>query len=66
MIIDPIVEELHRQREAYMERFHYDFDAVFRDIKAREALHATPPLEPPSRAESIDRPRRPSRLASRR
>ncbi|HEX4955309.1 MAG TPA: hypothetical protein VF017_18115 [Thermoanaerobaculia bacterium] len=48
MIVDPIVEELHRQREAYMERFNYDLDAIFRDIKAREAATPGPLLEPPS------------------
>jgi len=47
MIIDPIVERLHRQREEYMERFQYDFDAIIRDIKAREAAGPTALLEPP-------------------
>jgi hypothetical protein len=46
MIIDPIVERLHKQREEYMERFHYDFDAIIRDIKSREATN--PMLEPPA------------------
>jgi len=48
MVIDPIVEELHRQREEYMERFHYDFDAIIRDIKEREASNPSPFLAPPS------------------
>lgn len=48
MIIDPVVERLHKQREEYMERFQYDFDAIIRDIKAREAAGPTPLLEPPS------------------
>ena len=47
MITDPIVERLHKQREEYMERFQYDFDAIVRDIKAREASFPTPLLEPP-------------------
>jgi hypothetical protein len=46
MIIDPIVEQLHKQREEYMERFHYDLDAVVRDIKMREAANPAPLLEP--------------------
>ena len=48
MLIDPVVERLHQQREEYMERFQYDFDAIIRDIKAREAASLTPLLEPPS------------------
>jgi hypothetical protein len=47
MLIDPVVERLHKQREEYMERFQYDFDAIIRDIKAREAAYPTPLLEPP-------------------
>lgn len=48
MITDPIVERLHKQREEYMERFQYDFDAIVRDIKAREASSPAPLLEPPA------------------
>jgi hypothetical protein len=48
MIIDPIVERLHKQREEYMAQFHYDFDAVIRDIKTHEAACETPLLEPPT------------------
>lgn len=48
MIIDPIVERLHKQREDYMEQFHYDSDAVIRDIKTHEAAGGTPLLEPPA------------------
>jgi hypothetical protein len=46
MIIDPIVERLHKQREEYLERFQYDFDAIIRDIKSREATN--PMLELPA------------------
>jgi hypothetical protein len=48
MITDPIVERLHKQREEYVERFHYDFDAIVRDIRTREASNLTPLLEPPA------------------
>ena len=48
MITDPIVERLHKQREEYVERFQYDFDAIIRDIRAREASYGTPLLEPPA------------------
>jgi hypothetical protein len=47
MITDPVVERLHKQREEYMERFEYDFDAIIRDIRSREASYPTPLLEPP-------------------
>lgn len=48
MITDPVVERLHKQREEYMERFQFDFDAIVRDIRSREASYPTPLLEPPS------------------
>jgi hypothetical protein len=48
MITDPIVERLHKQREEYMERFQYDFDAVVRDIRTREASNPMPLVEPPA------------------
>ena len=55
MINDPVVEQIHKRREEYMERFHYDLDAIVRDIKEREAATpgpllpspSTPPPEPP-------------------
>jgi hypothetical protein len=57
MIIDPIVERLHKQREEYVERFQYDFDAIVRDIRTREASNLTPLLElpaaPPSNAAAL-------------
>ncbi|HEY2293386.1 MAG TPA: hypothetical protein VGM86_22010 [Thermoanaerobaculia bacterium] len=48
MITDPIVERLHKQRQEYVERFQYDFDAIVRDIRAREAAYPTPLLDPPA------------------
>ncbi|MEA2602470.1 MAG: hypothetical protein QOF89_3462 [Acidobacteriota bacterium] len=48
MLIDLVVEQLHKQREEYMKRFHYDFDAIIRDIKAREATSPELLLEPPA------------------
>jgi hypothetical protein len=48
MITDPIVEQLHKPREEYMERFQYDFEAIVRDIRSREATSPTPLLEPPA------------------
>jgi len=34
---DPILEELHRVREEYAARFNYDLQAMYQDLKAREA-----------------------------
>lgn len=48
MITDPVVERLHKQREEYMEKFQYDFEAIVRDIRSREASYPTPLLEPPA------------------
>jgi hypothetical protein len=33
---DPIVDEIRRVRDAHAARFHYDLDAIFRDIKEQE------------------------------
>ena len=33
---DPILEELHRVREEYAERFNHDLRAMYRDLKARQ------------------------------
>jgi hypothetical protein len=51
MLTDPIVELLHKQREEYMERFQYDFDAIIRDVRAHEAASVEPAApEPPDSA----------------
>jgi hypothetical protein len=36
MARDPIVEEVHRIREAYAARFNFDLDAIARDIMERQ------------------------------
>lgn len=33
---DPIVEEIHKIREAYAAKFNFDLDAIFADLKAKE------------------------------
>ena len=33
---DPIVDEVRKVRDAHAARFHYDLDAIFRDIKEQE------------------------------
>ena len=34
---DPIVEEIHRFRRAHAKRFNYDLNAIFTDIRKRQA-----------------------------
>jgi len=33
---DPIVEEVRRVREEHAARFHYDLEAIYRDLKAQD------------------------------
>ncbi len=35
-MIDPIVDEVRRVRDAHAARFNYDLDAIFADIKEQE------------------------------
>lgn len=37
MARDRIVEEVRRNREKYAARFGFDLDAIYRDLKEREA-----------------------------
>lgn len=37
---DPIVKEVREVREAYLRKFNYDLEAIFRDLKAKEKEHA--------------------------
>jgi hypothetical protein len=34
---DEIVEEIHRIREEYAKSFNYDLDAIFADLRKKEA-----------------------------
>ena len=35
-MIDPIVEEIHKIREEYAEKFDYDVDAMFNDLRQKQ------------------------------
>jgi hypothetical protein len=37
MWTDEIVEEIHRIREEYAKSFNYDLDAIFADLREKEA-----------------------------
>lgn len=47
MWIDPIVEELHRWREAHAARFHQDLRAMVADLREVEREWPTPKVAPP-------------------
>jgi hypothetical protein len=36
---DPIVEEIHRYREAHAKKFNYDMRAIYEDIKIKQKQH---------------------------
>ena len=50
MMKDPIVEEIHRVREAHARKFNYDLHAMFEDVRQREAkrdnLSTLKPVKP--------------------
>ncbi len=37
MARDPIVDEIRQFRDAYAQRFHYDLEAICRDIRTKQA-----------------------------
>jgi hypothetical protein len=47
---DPIVEEIHKLREAHARKFNYDLHAMLEDIRKREAnrenLSTLKPVQP--------------------
>ena len=54
---DPIVSEIRQVRQAHAERFHFDLDAIFADIKEEERRSGATFVRFPSRrlesAESV-------------
>lgn len=34
---DPIVEEIHKIREEYAEKFNFDIDAMFEDLREKQS-----------------------------
>jgi hypothetical protein len=39
---DPIVEEIHRFREAYAKKLGYDSEKIFQDLRRRQEESGTP------------------------
>lgn len=40
MYRDKIIEEIHKNREEYAKSFNYDLDAIFQDLKNKQASHS--------------------------
>lgn len=50
---DPIVEEVRKVREEHAAKFHYDLDAIYRDLKGQDErdprrVVSLPPKQPAS------------------
>ncbi len=55
MLNDPIVDEIHRLREAYAAQFNYDLQAIYRDLKEKEKASGRTFVHlPPKPAEPAD------------
>ena len=65
MSIDPIVEELDRLRAEQMERYHFDFEAFYRDLKEQERL-AQQPIQAPQDSPASERASSAGRYIARR
>jgi hypothetical protein len=46
---DPIVEETRERREQYAAALHHDADAIFADIRLRQASRSIKPVSFPAR-----------------
>ncbi|QHU99699.1 hypothetical protein [Synechocystis sp. CACIAM 05] len=57
MFKDEIVEEIHKLRRAYSKSFNHDLQAMYEDIKRREAIsgrtYVTPNVHPEKKQEEI-------------
>jgi len=58
---DPIVEEIHKIREARARKFNYDLDAMFADLERKQAkrknVSTLQPVEPKLRRVAESRAR---------
>jgi hypothetical protein len=60
---DPIVDEVRRVRDAHAARFHYELDAIFRDIKEQEKKNGRKFVSFPPRRVGPDQPVQPTGAA---
>jgi len=65
MIDDPIVEELDRLRAEEMERYHFDFESFYRDLKEQERL-SPQPIQAPQVSPANERASSAGRFTTRR
>ena len=56
MWTDPIIEEIHRVREAHAHRFDFDLKAIAEDIKRIEQAMKIPPVSLPPKPVQPKRP----------
>ena len=54
---DPIVDEIRKARQMHAEKFNYDLDAIYQDLKTKEQqsrrkVVSLPPKRPKRRAAS--------------
>jgi len=47
MFKDEIVSEIHRYREEYARSFNYDLNAIFEDLREKQAAHRHKLVKPP-------------------
>ena len=58
MAADPVVQEVREIRDKYARRFNYDLDAIFDDLKHREARFGDKLVTLPPRPAELDDRRR--------
>ncbi len=59
MLKDEIVEEIHRVREEYAEKFNHDIDRMYEDIRKRQADSGRKFVSFPPRKPVVNRVRKP-------
>ena len=58
---DPIIDEIHKTREAILEQFNYDLDAIYRDLAEKEQRSARVIVDRSQK--EPEQPRRPTEAA---
>ena len=54
---DPIVDEIRRIREAYAAKFNFDLEAIFKDLREKQARSGRPVVRLPANRVSADQNR---------
>lgn len=53
---DPIVAEVRKARDAYAQRFNYDLDAIYRDLKEKERRSGRVVVSCPAKPTAVTHP----------